>query len=657
MTLEKIQQQADYVILIIDERSSLMGGLLLSLLAVGFYWSGVLRNDATPYGDGSRIMPFIRMFDHNPSWFPMWSYRNGGEPILASPEHFYLLGYLIDWSSQYSNFILNLCLFLLLIALAASAYLLGRLVSGSNLLASLYTIGVTCNGIIIEAERSARFQQLTIIILTLACAYLFLRQNKCRNWLIPIFIAIAIYNGIHYGIFPIAGIFMLAIYTREKQKIVEVIKYSIAGTILSFPFLLPVIFHPITSGAITPDKLNYTISTIGLHNLVNTFTGGDLYHFVGYQAILIFPLILVSIRKPFRKHLQFLLPIIPWIYFIVAAYSDSFKHIIEVTPLSNWRHNIIFYQNFMLFSLLFLISVTSSIKQYRIHIVYVLIITTSASYINTFSEARAEYIETTKRIALHQANGISIWQNILEDAVKPTTEANRVYLNSGLLIPEYRSFTSFSYFMSKGYWNVRSISTPGVEPAQRPHWVGDGDRGSCTDFAPVMLYAGYTHMICFPHIKDIGYGYKRINDDKWGIYENNNVRSIGLSCNPDEIISREITQSCIQNLKGNAIYHGDTIEAKLDLHNKSTIFFHENYAWGWYASVNGDIQIPRSVNDVFIGLDLEPGIYKIKLRYIDPFFIVGILISLAYILIYIVLLKRKSRNKFLNNSSLSYNHS
>ena len=442
--------------------------------------------------------------------------------------------------------------------------------------------------------------------------------------------------------FQSAALFMFALFSHQKEKIVEVIKSTVTGIILSLPILLPVIFHPITSGVISPDQLNYQISTVGFQDFVGVFAKNELYHFVGFQVILVFPLLLLLASKPYRKNLQFLLPIVPWLYFIIAAYSQEFKYWVETTPLSNWRHSIIFYQNFMIFSLLFVISIASSLKNSRNLVVIALVLATSASYISTFTDARAEFIETTKKTTLHVTNEISLWQKILEKSVDSTTNSNRVLLTSGLLIPEYRSFTTFSYFMSEGYWNVRSASTPDVELAQRPHWVGDGNRGNCNDFAPVLAYAGYRYLICFPHITDIGYGYEKINADKWGIFENSSVSTVGLACNPDETINQAITQSCEQSLNGHADYFGDTVEASIDLDKKSTIFFHENYAWGWYAWVNNELQLPRKVNNVFIGLDLDPGHHEVSLRYIDPFFVLGIAIIFAYLLLYFLWRKLKN---------------
>jgi hypothetical protein len=585
------------------------------------------------------------MFDHNLSWFPFWSYRNGGEPILASPEHFYFLGYIIDWGSEYSNVLLNICLFSSILMIGSSAYILGRYVSRSNILAAVYAIGITCNGIIIEAERSARFQQITIITLTLVCSYLFLSKNKNRHWLIPICITVSIYNGIHYGIYPVAALFMFALFPYQKEKVVEVIKSTVTGVILSLPFLLPVVFHPVTSGIFSPDQLNYQISTIELHDLTGMFTKDELYHFVGYQTIFVIPLILLSVLKPYRNNIQLLLPIVPWLYFIIAAYSENFKYWFETTPLSNWRWSIIFYENFMIFSMLFVISMISSLKNHRKLVVIGLVTATTASYVSTFSDARAEFIEATKKTALHVTNEISLWQKIFEESVNTTANANRVLLSSGLLIPEHRTFTTFSMFMSEGYWNVRSASTPNVELAQRPHWVGNGNRGSCNDYAPILSYAGYRYLICFPHITNVGYGYEKINTDKWGVFENPSVSTVGLACNPDETISQEITQACKQNLNGHAEYSGDTIQASISLDDKSTIFFHENYAWGWYGWINNKIHLPRKVNNVFIGFDLEPGKYDISLRYIDPFFILGITTIFAYFLFYFLLHKFKNTKK------------
>ena len=597
-------------------------------------------------------MPFIRMFDHNPALFPFWGYRNGGEPILASPEHFYLLGYLLDWGKDYSSFLLNVCLFLLLMMLASSAYVLGRYISRSNILATVYAIGLSCNGIIIQAERSARFQSLTIITLTLVSSYLFLSKNKHRNWLIPVCIMVAIYNGVHYGIFPIASLFMLSIFSRQKAEVMEVIQNTISGVVLSLPFILPVFLHPMTSGVILPDQLTYQISTVGWQDFVGMFIKDELYHFVGYQAILILPLLILAGLKPYRKNLIYLLPIVPWLYFIVAGYSEEFKSWIENTPISNWRHNMIFYKHFMMFSMLFVIGMVSTLKKTRNILVMVLITSTSMSYINTFSDARAEFIDSTKKVVLHNSNNMSIRQQLFEKTVKSPDFSNRVYTVWGLLLPEYRTFTAFSYFLSEGYWNTISAIIPDSKFAQRPHWITNGKRNSCVDFAPVLSYAGYKYLFCTSNITNVGYGYEKMIKDRWSIFINSDVTTVGLACSPDEKISKKIAQDCKQPSLGHADYFGDTIHASISLDKKSTIFFHENYAWGWIGWINNELHFPRKINQAFIGYDLEPGDYEVSLRYIDPFFVLGIFTIILYFSLYYLWHKFRTGPISASNSSI-----
>jgi len=160
-------------------------------------------------------------------------------------------------------------------------------------------------------------------------------------------------------------------------------------------------------------------------------------------------------------------------------------------------------------------------------------------------------------------------------------------------------------------------------------------------FLLVLPYAGYRYLICFSHITDVGHDYEKINTDNWGVFENPNVTTVGLACAPDKTISKKIAQTFRQDIDGHVKYFGDTVTASANLDERSTIFFHENYAWSWYAWINNTLHLPRKVNNVFIGFDLQPGHYEVTLRYIDPFFILALMITLAYLFLYFVWYKIK----------------
>ena len=235
--------------------------LCLVVAVSAIFWFGVLKFDATPYGDGRRIAPFVKMLDQSSSLFLMWSPRNNGEPTLASPEHFYILGYLLEFGSIY-NIVFNLILFLSLIGLSVSAYLLARSINIHATLSFLYASSVTINGLIVETERSARVQAIAILTCTLLVNYFFIRNNRYANIAIPMLIAISIYNGIHYSAITITSLIIVSFFHEHKDGLKRSLKLIFKGVLFSLPFLLPVIFHPILNGFNGLEDLKHTISTV-----------------------------------------------------------------------------------------------------------------------------------------------------------------------------------------------------------------------------------------------------------------------------------------------------------------------------------------------------------------------------------------------------------
>ena len=149
------------------QRKSWLLSFVATLLIVGFAWSGTLRTDATPYGDGARIMPFIHWVN-GMSEFSFWDpYRNGGYPILGNAEHFFFLSLFIDPSGQHANLLLNVALYLHLLAVAVVAWFLARKAMLSPLWSSIAAISIAFSEQLIVTEQSARFQALTLFLVLL----------------------------------------------------------------------------------------------------------------------------------------------------------------------------------------------------------------------------------------------------------------------------------------------------------------------------------------------------------------------------------------------------------------------------------------------------------------------------------------------------------
>jgi hypothetical protein len=96
------------------------------MAVIALLWLPTLRSDVTPAGDGARIMKFIS-FARDVGGFAFWNpYRNGGYPLAADPERFWLISLLIDPASPRGNLTLNAVIFALILLLAVPAWLIGR---------------------------------------------------------------------------------------------------------------------------------------------------------------------------------------------------------------------------------------------------------------------------------------------------------------------------------------------------------------------------------------------------------------------------------------------------------------------------------------------------------------------------------------------------
>lgn len=614
----------------------------LMLLVFTIFWSGILRDDATPYGDGSRIAPFIKMFDHHESAFPMWGPRNGGEPLLASPERFYLLGYLLDWGES-SNFLLNLILFLSILFLTLSGFLLARALDVNKLLSSLYALSLTINGFIIETERSARFQAISIFTLTILVSYLYISKNKYSHWLIPILIALSIYNGIHYAALTIVSFVILAYFREKAVGVTFAIKSILRGGGLSLPFLLPVILHPIFNGANGLEDLKYDISTVSLRFLVPT-TVDNLRSFLGYQIYLFIPLLVMSYKNKQFSSYWLLAPIVPWSYLVLSHYFPEIKNLIESTVISNWRHNTLFYEMFLVFGYLFIVKSISNLPLRNRKIFSVLfVLLMSITFVTLYDAARSEYREKDNKL-LHLSNTNSPAHKLLEsNGLLFESEHYRVYYSGhGMHLPESRVFQGFSYFMINGF-SALLDNLDSSDIKLRPHW--SSFKSPCDGFnIPEFSYAGYAYLICKHNLSHDfleSEGFSLIGS-LYGnyLYEKSDKTSFGDTCKPGLGVSDAAQFQCKKRVRGEATYMGNSIDAQLAVEEKTTVFFHENFAWGWLGTINGELRLPSKVNDIFLGYELETGEYEIRMYYVDPFFVLGFLLLIIYFVVERYLINR-----------------
>ncbi len=96
--------------------------ILLILLFINFY--PMLSTQDVPAGDGGRILPTIS-FINRAEGFPLWDpYRQGGQPFMANPEKFIILGHLLSSDDPHVYFKLNMVYLAVIFCFGAAVYFL-----------------------------------------------------------------------------------------------------------------------------------------------------------------------------------------------------------------------------------------------------------------------------------------------------------------------------------------------------------------------------------------------------------------------------------------------------------------------------------------------------------------------------------------------------
>ena len=130
----------------------------VTLLVSGILWSGTLRSDLTPFGDGSRIMKWLAFVQNHGDSIPLWNpFRNGGYPLFSDLEHFWYLVPFVKVGSSNANLQLNIALFILLLIPGAIAWIVARRLGLNVYWAAIAAILVCFNEPLILNEQSGRF--------------------------------------------------------------------------------------------------------------------------------------------------------------------------------------------------------------------------------------------------------------------------------------------------------------------------------------------------------------------------------------------------------------------------------------------------------------------------------------------------------------------
>jgi hypothetical protein len=271
-------------------RRPVFWAFLLTMALAAFLWSGTLRSDATPYGDGSRIMKFIQ-FAHGLETFPaLWDpYRNGGYPLFGNPEHFWLLSLLIDPAGSQANLLLNGALFTQLLIVVALAWAVARQAGLSRVWAAIAALTIGFNEHTILMEQSARFQPITMLssLLLIYWALLGKQLRPGHYILLVVTLAICFVEVGYYVLLPGLLIYSHFLFSRGwnyDEPLLHLLRQTaktlLIGTtafLLSAMWSFPLISH-FAHSFVPPGQLIYEPNVYNLLGMViPDFSPGKLY--------------------------------------------------------------------------------------------------------------------------------------------------------------------------------------------------------------------------------------------------------------------------------------------------------------------------------------------------------------------------------------------
>ena len=190
--------------------------LLLALLK-----SATIQTDATPYGDGRRIMVWLAYLQESANGFAHWlPFRNGGMPLFADPEQFWALMPFVNASSPNANLQLNILLYIYCILPYLPAWFVAKRIGIAPVWAGLAALFVSFNGYMIITEQSARFATFINFTTLLAVLAILLRPQKgLRDFIeITILVGVCLSVGFQYAIVHILLIYSFLLFSRRSSN-------------------------------------------------------------------------------------------------------------------------------------------------------------------------------------------------------------------------------------------------------------------------------------------------------------------------------------------------------------------------------------------------------------------------------------------------------
>ncbi|MDC6486100.1 hypothetical protein PQZ54_05720, partial [Luminiphilus sp.] len=330
-------------------------------------------------------------------------------------------------------------------------------------------------------------------------------------------------------------------------------------------------------------------------------------------------------------------PLVPWLYFVISHYAPSIRSVVEATLVSNWRHNIIFYQLVTLFGGLFIVKTISDLQGGpRLFMTSLLGACVLVTAILLLPLNRADLREHDGK-ALHVTNTPHPAAALLASNGVAGDQFRVFFKGQGTHLPGYRTYQSFSLFNGNGF-NALLNELYRKEMKSRPHWsrFGSPCRGQNID---ALTNAGYAYFVCAVRTATVqpqAVGFiERARENGYVLFESRVARSYELLCLPDtpDSSSSSLDADCDALGEGEVIYRGDRISGQFNLNHSAELHLFENQALGWIARVDDDWVLPENTGDHSISLRLSAGSHRVTLYFIDVFLLLGLLLTPLFALI------------------------
>jgi len=343
----------------------------------------IFTNAYTPRGDGVRIFPYAEFTEHAAALYPLWNpWKLGGTPILATPERYNWVSWIIDTTSDWANLQLNLLILLVMLLVISTAALIGRTL-GISKQGTIFTLIVLSGSYYFQdIVPAGRINSMMIQLCTLGAILFYFRWLLNRRFLnfsvAAILTGCALTTNGHYCLiflYPalLAGGVVLNLKTQTAapaiyKSMFQIVALSVIGVMALSIFFYSQVLYLLAAHLDFPTR-NFLGAKVSIPStLPNLFLPfyysigkiphGNIYPYISIAGL---PLLLIYIlnRKQIVKTPEVFTISLLWMslsLFVCLSSIPGLYTLIEnlqfVPILKNIRHN---------FGILFTITVAGSI--------------------------------------------------------------------------------------------------------------------------------------------------------------------------------------------------------------------------------------------------------------------------------------------------------